>query len=430
MVAATYFLRRRALGIGPPWLVLILVTMVPLSLSATKVDHRDLLQEGRVVEEISFRGLRKTREDVLLEVIDVEPGTPASQQLVADTELALMETDLFAEVIITPRPIGEDGLELEIAVDEKLTLIPIPFFSTNGSDFTGGLILLESNLLGLNQQLIAAGFGGNAGFRGFFAYSVPSVAGSKWQAGLSAAGGRSDFEQERPDELMVRESELDNWSVGGTVGYRFTRELSAQAGLRFEDWRVRSDSFVAGLDPLEDVQYLQSETRLRYDGTRPIDVLRVGPQAEAESRTLLNDDGWDARLSLGWAFPVARVQRLRLLASGGLGDMPSLAEQPISGRDGYRTLPFGGVTADEWGSVSGFYDVPVVSAGWGALVLSHFWEVGTYQTDGIDHRLFWGPGGGFRVYLRQVAIPALGLDLAYNIPDEAFMFSFTLGGQM
>jgi hypothetical protein len=92
--------------------------------------------------------------------------------------------------------------------------------------------------------------------------------------------------------------------------------------------------------------------------------------------------------------------------------------------------PYNAVTADRWGSGAVLYDLPVLSGGWGALVISHYWEAGAYTNDEVDPRLFWGPGGGFRVYLRQVAIPALGLDLAYNVPDGGLVFSFTLGAQM
>jgi hypothetical protein len=110
--------------------------------------------------------------------------------------------------------------------------------------------------------------------------------------------------------------------------------------------------------------------------------------------------------------------------------MPAIAETGVSARDGFRTLPYQAATADRWVSGAAFYDLPVISADWGALVLSHYWEVGTYETEILSPQPFYGPGGGFRVYIRQVAIPAVGLDVAYNLADPAWVFSFTVGAQM
>ncbi|HKK47486.1 MAG TPA: hypothetical protein VJ932_00220, partial [Alkalispirochaeta sp.] len=307
--------------------------------------------------------------------------------------------------------------------DEKWTLVPIPFFSTDGESYQGGLILIETNLLGFNKQLISAGFLGTDGLRGFVAYGDPSVLGSQWTTGLSAGIGRNEEERELPDGTLLRSYEYDQQRLGATVGYNFTRRFSVSAGIGYERWELISG------DPLEDGQFWEPEVSARYDATRPVDVLRVGPSARLRARTVTYQSGWEVSADAEWAFPVATTHRVRLTGSGALGDMPVVAEQVLGG-DGYRTLPFQAVSADSWGSISTTYDLPIISGGWGALVLSHFWELGRYTTDNVDPRAFYGPGGGFRVYIRQVAIPALGLDVAYNIPDGGIAFSFSLGAQM
>lgn len=207
------------------------------------------------------------------------------------------------------------------------------------------------------------------------------------------------------------------------MGYNFTRRFSVSGGVGYERWEILSG------DDMEDGQLWEPEITARYDATRPVDVLRVGPSARLGARTVTYQSGWEVSANAEWAFPVATTHRVRLIGSGAVGEMPTIAEEVISG-DGYRTLPFQAVAADRWGSVSTTYDLPILSAGWGALVLSHFWELGSYTNDDVEPRLFYGPGGGFRVYIRQVAIPALGLDVAYNIPDGAVAFSFSLGAQM
>ena len=83
-----------------------------------------------------------------------------------------------------------------------------------------------------------------------------------------------------------------------------------------------------------------------------------------------------------------------------------------------------------WGSVAAYYDYPFLNQRWGALVLSHFWEYGVYAGDAVDPQRFFGPGGSFRVFIRQVAIPALGLNIGYNLQTRRPAVSFTIGAQM
>ncbi|MFW5694657.1 MAG: POTRA domain-containing protein [Alkalispirochaeta sp.] len=378
---------------------------------------------GARIADISLEGLRKTREEVVYSLLDVEVGDPVTVGLFRTIEESLIDSDLFAGVQVSGRPVGEDEIEVVIVLDEKWTLIPIPFFSTNGSTYQGGMILIETNLLGRNKQLISAGFLGTDGVRGFVAYGDPALFGSNWTGGLSAGAGRNDEERLLPDGTELRSYEYNQQRLGVNLGYNFTRRARISGGLGYERWEIISG------ESLQDTQFLEPSLTATYDGTRPFDVLRIGPQVRVNGRAVTYRSGWEVAARGEWAFPIAGTHRVRLVGSGAIGEMPLVAEQVISG-DGYRTLPFQAVSADSWGSTSAVYDVPIVSAGWGALVLSHFWELGAYTNDDVDPRVFYGPGGGFRVYIRQVAIPALGLDVAYNMPDDGIVFSFSLGAQM
>ena len=128
--------------------------------------------------------------------------------------------------------------------------------------------------------------------------------------------------------------------------------------------------------------------------------------------------------------PTLAAQRLRLLAAGGFGQRPLLSEEPLSGRDGFRTLPFGKATAKDFWSTAVAYDLPVLTQSWGAVVISSFYEHGWYRSAAAGEHDFYGPGAGFRVYLRKLAIPALGVDAAYNLQSDQTVFSIAVGMQM
>ncbi|MCG8480158.1 MAG: BamA/TamA family outer membrane protein [Spirochaetales bacterium] len=406
--------------------LLILVSAPTISrLSATE-------PETPQVGEIRLEGLRRTREEIVYDLIPAEPGDPFSTELLEEIRVALVDSELFASIDVSAdgAEASAETVDVVVVLDERWTLVPIPFFSTGGGATRGGLILLESNLFGRNKQLISAGFIGTNGASGFFGYIDPAVFQSKWTTSVSANIGTSEEERLLPDETTLREYEIDSRGFGLSVGYNFTDDIAAQIGLDYGAWDIGRDEPTVDIDALDDEDFLQSGAEIEWDATRPIDVLRVGPRAEIDGRLATLDSSWEVAGTLDWAFPVVRTHRVRLLASGGYGDTAFLVEEIISDADGYRTLPFQTISADRWGSVSAFYDFPVLSQEWGALVLTHFWEAGMYDTDYIDTQNFYGFGGGFRVFIRQVAIPALGLNVGYNIEEGVTAFSFTLGAQM
>jgi hypothetical protein len=440
MVADRIFHNVKALFVALS--LIIGVTVLPGGVSASET--------APTLVTVRIDGLRKTQESVVLDLINLERNDLLDAVTVQEVEDTLVKSDLFAAVTVyvvpagwepdeipldrvletAPVPPATGPADLRVLVDEKWTLVPIPFFSSGGDGFSGGLILLESNLFGRNKQLITAAFGGTGGFSGFFLYADPSVFSSNWTASLSAAAGRSEEETLRPDGETVRAFTVNQQSAGLGIGYRLTPELNVRTRLGVSTWRV--DEFTPGLDDeeIEDGSYLEPQIGVNYEKTRPIDVLLVGPSVSAAARYVTLDDGWEVSARAGWALPVFETHRVRILGSGGYGEMPAIAETGVSARDGFRTLPYQATTADRWASGSLFYDLPVMSAGWGALVLSHYWEAGAYETETLSPQPFYGPGGGFRVYIRQVAIPAVGLDVAYNLADPAWVFSFTVGAQM
>jgi hypothetical protein len=404
------------------FLVLLLFLVPP--------HHAPSSEQPPRLRYIHVDGLRRTREAVVLDFIDIEAGDVVLQGSVQRAEDRLVKSDLFASVSIASEPVSPDTVDLRVTVDEKWTLVPIPFFSSGGDGFNGGLILIESNLFGRNKQLISAGFGGTDGVSGFFVFADPSVFGSSWSGSVSASAGRSEIETVHPDGTRIRRYTVEGQSAGLGIGYGFTPELRIRTRLGVGNNTVTE--FRPGLDDSEPdgTTLLEPEIGIAYDGTRPVDVLLVGPQTSLRARWTAPETGWLVEGDLSWGFPLFETHRLRLMGSAGYGNLPVLAEAPISARDGFRTLPYQATRADRWSGGAVLYDLPVVSAGWGAFVLSHYWEAGVFDTELIDPTPYYGPGGGFRVYIRQVAIPAVGLDVAYNMADPAWVFSFTVGARM
>lgn len=388
---------------------------------------------------VEVEGLRRTREQVVLDLIGLESGDLLTDETVRAAEEELIDSEIFADVTITPvRPENApESVDLLITVREKWTLIPIPFFTTDGNTAGGGIILIESNLLGRNKQLITAAFGGSSGFSGFFAYADPSVFGSPWSGRVSAGTGRTDEVHLLPDGTEIRRYTMQRINAGGGIGYRFTRELRAGADIRVSTREI--SDFEGNLDatPPPEGTFLEPALSLGYDATRPRGVLRLGPEIEGAARIVSGgnentDTGWEVSGNASLAVPFIRAQegRIRLIVTGGTGQMAPADKRAISARDVFRSLPYQRTVAERWAGTAIFADVPLLRRSWGAFVLSHYWEGGTFDDSSHKQQFYGGPGGGFRIFLREIAIPAVGLDLAYNMFDPGIVFSFALGARM
>ena len=337
----------------------------------------------------------------------------------------MLDSELFASIDVnaTRRPAEVDAqpsVDIVITVRERWTLVPIPIFIAGGESVQGGLIVFESNLFGRNKQAVAGGFFSDNGSRGLLGYIDPSIFQTRWSINISTSFGLLGEKRSLPDRTTLREFDYNLLRLNATVGYDITDDLTAKAGVGYQAVAIRSDRFA-------------SELQVEWDATRPIGVLRFGPTLELSGRLATHQEGREVAGSLTWGLPLFRTHRVNVLASGGYGAMPATAETVISVADGYRTLPYRSIAADRWGSVAAYYDYPFLNQRWGALVLSHFWEYGVYGVyagDAVDPQRFFGPGGSFRVFIRQVAIPALGLNIGYNLQTRRPAVSFTIGAQM
>lgn len=411
--------------------ILALLLLLLLGIGGMQTTFANSQESVETIGSVRIEGLKRTKESVIRSLIDIEPGDILNKDTIVEIESTLQKSGIFASVTVAAlRDMVTGTTDLVIVIEEKWTLIPIPFFSTDGSDFNGGLFLLESNLFGYNKFLMTAVFGGTDGINGLLIYSDPSIANSLWSGSIVGGFGTSDEKTMKPDGTLIRSFTTNYQNISLGIGYDLTPTTTLKGRIKYRQWVV--EGFEAGLDTvaITDNWYMEPSLELAYDNTRLSDVLLVGTTASLSGRYVTLENGWEMSTEISWSYPVVKDHRLRLLASGGWGTMPAIAEFSTSDRDGYRTLPYQATTADKWGSASIAYDLPIFKTSWGTGVISHYWEAGMYDTETIQAQPFLGPGGSFRIYLKKVAIPAMGIDIAYNMIDPSWVFSLTVGMRM
>ncbi|HKK65667.1 MAG TPA: hypothetical protein VJ967_07420, partial [Clostridia bacterium] len=122
---------------------------------------------GREICEIEVRGNARTLDPVVQRIAGLETGSDLDEKSLTQARINLKKSGLFAEVAIKAQPCPAAGaggsagksadapVTLILEVEDKWTLIPVPFFSSDGSSVMGGLVAIESNLLGTGKQLIS-----------------------------------------------------------------------------------------------------------------------------------------------------------------------------------------------------------------------------------------------------------------------------------
>lgn len=98
-----------------------------------------------------------------------------------------------------------------------------------------------------------------------------------------------------------------------------------------------------------------------------------------------------------------------------IGALPATLEERLGGLDNSRTIPGSGLVGiDKFGNLGVAYQVPLVTVKPGTMSAQVFGEVGRWVRSDEAWVTYGGPGVGLRFYLKQVAIPAVGVAVGYR----------------
>ena len=127
-------------------------------------------------------------------------------------------------------------------------------------------------------------------------------------------------------------------------------------------------------------------------------------------------------------FPFLLDGYLEIGAAGRYGDGEFQSLGSLSG-PGYRTLPYQYSFSPRDVAAFANLALPLVKLGWSTMELGPFYEAGVYATGiaAASTAFFHGPGFLYRLYLRDIALPAIEISAAYNVPASNFVISANIG---
>lgn len=383
------------------------------------------------LERIEVTGNTRTHPDVILRALGVKKGDAVSPEDVPELQRRLLNLRLFSVANVALQP-GASGVVLQVGVEERWTLLPVPFFSSSQGRTQAGLFLVETNLFGRQKMLVAGGTYSNRGSNGFALYRDPGIGDSNWTLSLSAFLGATD--RERVPEETVLDSYRDNrYEANALLGYQLTRELNVSGGLFGRILRPKArDGFATELPP----------AREAYGVTAVADY-------QGQTFRFFFNEGLAARLQvdMGLNFtgsaPYRRMQATATYTHAVLGDHTLsltghfelshghelLDAILLGGRTGSRGFVQGGLWAEEATTVTAEYQLPFWKLSWGVLTANAFVDAGVVGWRG-ESLTYATPGVGMRLYLRNVALPALGVDVTHGPTTHDLMISVAAGARL
>ena len=361
---------------------------------------------GTTITDIEVQGLRRTKPAVMQEMLEKFKGIDSENFDKRRLEAELQKTQLFSLV-----DASVSGSTLHITVEEKFSLLPIPFAYAASDSWGGGLVVLDNNAFGIMDQAAVGGFITFESWRALAGYSHIQKPHSFLGWSVSANGGKSKtrVRDDDGDLLLTYKNSAFNGSVG--VNKRIAPWLKASISSGVEICDVDDHSPASQM--VIPLTVALTASTASWDGTF-LNTTYISASATYSFSQWQSDNYCTIAAKAGYQQHL--VQRLRLIAQGGAFHSPDVpvvfaknqgAAQVCVLNNAYRASSMVGAGAGlEWGIANTRWGVPSLYAQYQVI-----WADGILSDDTIGH----GPVAGFKFYLKKFAFPAVDIFTAYNV---------------
>ncbi|MBN8554286.1 MAG: hypothetical protein J0L93_02480 [Deltaproteobacteria bacterium] len=399
-----------------------------------------------ILEKIEIVGNTKTDSFLIEKMTDLEIGQELTNALIENAKANVSSSGVFESVNVENKPGSDMGHRILVFyVKEKITWFIVPAFSFSQTDLAFGLVAGETNLFGLMKKLaifsdysssakrLAGGYRDNGMFGTHITLSVDGIL-------------RTDDMAEFTDRKVVRRVRVTEY--GGTFlpGYRLHDNVVASLGVYFRHVQQRLRFSEPAQDMREPVfkkgKDIAMVAEIEFKNTRTHNGLSDGTEIKLSSQfsdeRYFSDFDYNKQLIYithginFWNEQANSTTR----GSIQLGkNLPYYIELMAGGTNlrGFLSRQFRGDTKYAWGQE---FMLPIYDFSRFILRTNLFWDstIIYFKKDNEGNgdgfsRQKWhnGLGGGFRIYLKGVAVPLFGYDMAWGIEDRAYGYYLSVG---
>lgn len=394
-----------------------------------------LSADSPVINSIKISGLKRTKEKVVRDLI--KPVTEESSYSEETDEFIiqkLREAGIFnPEILIDVKEI-ENRVDLEIFLKDRWTLIPIPIVSIGGNgSWKAGILGIEGNLLGLNKTLGLGFFAGSDGLSLLSFFSNPFFLQKDLTLSASLSAGLDDTSDLYANEDILREYQSDTMNLGLGLEYALKKNLFLKGSWEYNYSKLRKDQS-PGLE-IPDLESTGFTGEIKWKDLYYDIPYEKGILAKTSYTWNLGLGETDSYPSLEAAFTgsftpwggLSGNDLIQATLRTAWGELPVQKEIRLGGTPGTLILPMNKIPVDEFSSSMLSYNLPVWTFKGGILSAKAFYEAGQYKSDSIEREFYYGPGGGLELFINNLAIPAVQMNLGYNNKTGLYQFSAGIG---
>ena len=410
-----------------PILLLGILFFFPVSFVMAQNANNDSGDNGTErIAAISVTGLRRTRLSTAERYLRRFIGLEANQVDADEVKAAILATG-----ILEPLSVEIEGNVLAVAVREKWTIFPVPVMAADSGGFSGGLAFFDANAFGLNDKFFLAGFYHADGWIASLGYIYTSRGGLAPGWSGIAAFSRAERHDRDQNNVILRRFEFDTISIFGGLNFPLLKDsdlLSASALFSFNDKKIRNpENSLYGPD--EDLRIFGAggEFAVRKNTWDGYLLSQEAASIRYSYRTSFSGLSFQSVQFRG-LWEKSLIPGFRLNLRTGLvfePDAPVLFESsPNAAQVAILPRDF---SARNYAGLSAGLEKHLLSASAGTLTVAAAYQFvhsqGSILGDSFDH----GCVGMLSFYLRRLAIPAVGLGVAYNVNRNYLQGSFSLG---
>jgi outer membrane protein assembly factor BamA len=315
--------------------------------------------------------------------------------------------------------------EIKVTIDERWTLIPVPYVYSSNDKRSAGLFLFESNLFGYGKTVAVGGSVATEGNSFSLMYSDPAVNFSNHT--LSVMAFRSNAEL---DSYVMKDIH-DGFNKNETgvflsTGYKVTPSLELSLSLGYADRSyTQLDSFTTPEDYHATsvrgrVSYHNADYKLFYNDGLSGSITWLSQVHRSDGKEKLSQ----ATASIQRDITLFSSHALQVGMHGSIqSDNGNRGDVAMYGRArGYRGIEPNGLWTRRIIAVSADYQIPVAKTGQGTFTVAPFVDYGDYKPfvegSGSNYTAY---GIGAYYFVNLINLPGIGLVLGRN---EQFMGNF------
>ena len=382
--------------------------------------------ESDLISSLSITGLKRTRLSTAERPLKKFIGLRSDQVDMDEVTAVVLATGILEPILIEI-----NGPVLSVTVREKWSIFLVPVFFISSGWIMAGLAYYDANAFGRNDKYYVTGIYQANGWVASTGYMHPSpgrpVPGWNFMA-IYSRDDRYDRDQNNDD---LRYFGLDSISLSTAINFPLLEDselLNVSGRFSFNQKNLREKENALN-GPEGDLRLFGAGTDLAFKRSSWDGFLLSQEQASLAYfyKTTFESFSYHS-ISFRGTWEKSLVPGFRLNLRTGLvfqPEAPVLFESsPFSAQVAILPLSF---SARNYAGVSAGLEKYILKISAGTLSIAAAYQLvysrGSVLKDSLDH----GCMGMLTFYLSQLAIPAFGLGVAYNVKENYLQGSFSLG---